>query len=832
MINKATSLNKIKKYAIRIGGGILLLLVLVWIVAYAVITFKKDSIREMAVKQINKQVVGIVTIGDLTPNFIRTFPNISVRLSDVSIRDSLWNVHHHDFLTAEKIYIRLQFFSLLKGKPKIGKVIVENASVKLYTDECGYCNLIPTQRVGFSKGGNADLPDVTFYNTRLSSTNDFLNAYHDIEAEYLNCSITSKDSIYDMHIEMKTLMHSLGFNMAKGSYLKEKSLDGDFHLLYDPKNKITLDHIVLDIDDQPFTIDGNFLLHTEPKSYNLDISTENVNYKKASGLLTQALRQKLDSFDIVQPINASVHLVGVMEYKAKPIVNVQFHVNDADMTTTFGDLSHCTFNGSFSNQVDSLEMTGDINSKFIFNNISAEWGGIPITSTLIEVENLLTPNLKCHIQSIFELQNLNSLAESSTINFIKGKGILDINYNGTISNIDTLYPSISGTFSLTDADLKYIPRDLLFQNCNGSMEFNDEDVIINNLSAKAGNTDLEMTGKITNMMALLYDELAQPIMEWNISTPDLNLNDFLSYVRPQAKIEPVKKTNKNKVINAAENLDRFLRDGTAQLNVKAGRLAYKKFVATNVLASIKLVENKVMFDDVALAHAGGKAYLKGSLINGAQSNQLTLNSTIDHVNIPGIFQAFDNFGQDAVTYQNMKGQLSAKINMTGVITDKATVAENTMKGSVDFSIKNGELVNFEPAMKIAATAFKNRDFSHIQFGELKNRLEINGSAILINKMEIRSNVVVLFAEGMYDTKKGTDMSLQVPLSNLSKEENDINNTGKVGLAIRLRAKTGDDGKLAISWDPFNNAAKERAEFKSDSDKETADGKEKSGKNKK
>ena len=155
--------------------------------------------------------------------------------------------------------------------------------------------------------------------------------------------------------------------------------------------------------------------------------------------------------------------------------------------------------------------------------------------------------------------------------------------------------------------------------------------------------------------------------------------------------------------------------------------------------------------------------------------------------------------------------------MTGVITDKATVAENSMKGTVDFSITEGELNHFEPAEKIAATAFKKRDFSQIQFGELKNKLSINGSAIGMEKMEIRSNVVVLFAEGTYDSKKGTDMSIQVPLSNLSKAENDIINTGKVGMNVRLRAKTGDDGKLGISWDPFNNASKERRdEAKADS----------------
>jgi hypothetical protein len=70
--------------------------------------------------------------------------------------------------------------------------------------------------------------------------------------------------------------------------------------------------------------------------------------------------------------------------------------------------------------------------------------------------------------------------------------------------------------------------------------------------------------------------------------------------------------------------------------------------------------------------------------------------------------------------------------------------------------------------------------------------------------------VILFVEGIYDTKKGTDMSIQVPLSNLSASENEVlKNTGRVGLSIRLRAKTMEDGKLKVSWDPFNNASRKR-----------------------
>ena len=58
------------------------------------------------------------------------------------------------------------------------------------------------------------------------------------------------------------------------------------------------------------------------------------------------------------------------------------------------------------------------------------------------------------------------------------------------------------------------------------------------------------------------------------------------------------------------------------------------------------------------------------------------------------------------------------------------------------------------------------------------------------------------------------MSIQVPLSNLSKAENEIAYTkGRVGANIRLRAKTQDDQTLKITWDPFNNASKERKEEK-------------------
>jgi len=147
-----------------------------------------------------------------------------------------------------------------------------------------------------------------------------------------------------------------------------------------------------------------------------------------------------------------------------------------------------------------------------------------------------------------------------------------------------------------------------------------------------------------------------------------------------------------------------------------------------------------------------------------------------------------------------------------LLTNKAAIVPNSLKGTVNFSITNGELVDFEPMEKINETVMKKRDLSQIQFAELQNQLDIDSTTVTLHRMEIRSTAFTLYAEGTYDTKTGTDMELQIPLSNLKKRNVDApleskGNDSKGGLSVHLRAKTGADGKLKVSWDPFRKGLK-------------------------
>jgi hypothetical protein len=212
--------------------------------------------------------------------------------------------------------------------------------------------------------------------------------------------------------------------------------------------------------------------------------------------------------------------------------------------------------------------------------------------------------------------------------------------------------------------------------------------------------------------------------------------------------------------------------------------------------------------------SAGSLDLKATLLRRGEGNgnPLTLESHVEGVDLPGLFRSFDDFGLKAITAHNLKGRMNADIKMSGLLTNKAKVVPNSLKGTVAFQVTDGQLVDFEPMEKIHEKVLKKRDLSEIHFGTLQNELDIDSTTVTLHRMEIQSTAITLYAEGIYDLKKGADMSLQIPLSNLKARDADIppesrGNDSKGGISLHLRAKTGEDGKLKISWDPFRKALK-------------------------
>ena len=245
--------------------------------------------------------------------------------------------------------------------------------------------------------------------------------------------------------------------------------------------------------------------------------------------------------------------------------------------------------------------------------------------------------------------------------------------------------------------------------------------------------------------------------------------------------------------------------GQLHVQFNAGKLVYKKFNASNVSADVSIASNNYIINALHLNHAGGFINLNGNMLNTANHYTSNVNFAMKNMDVEKLFYAFDNFGQDGIMSSNLRGKLDINANAIVRIDSSGKISPGSVNSIVHFLLKEGRLINFEPIKKMQKFIFKNRNFDDISFADLDNTFLIRQKEVVINKMEIRSTVCTLFVEGVYSQEGKTDISIQVPLSNLNKKQDilpDYANKKKTGSSIFLRGRPGKDGKIDFKLDLF------------------------------
>jgi hypothetical protein len=552
----------------------------------------------------------------------------------------------------------------------------------------------------------------------------------------------------------------------------------------------------------------------DSRQFSMRIHTPSILYATAKSLLTQKIASALSIADVDKPINVTATLNGPLR-GGDPLIMVNFTTKNAFLKTPFVNFDDATFKGFYTNEVVAGLPRLDPNSKLVVKDFSASWNGLPVTSDKIEIINLLVPILTCDLHTNFSLTKLNDVIGSNSLQLTTGEGAANITYNGPLAKNNNSNSFVNGFMVIKNGTVLYRPRDVELTNVNGRIVFKSSDVFVQNLQCVVLNNKLTMEGRALNLLTLIDSEPNKVNIDWNIYSPSLNLNAFTFLLKSRKKAEYNTAGSKKKLVKMAGKIDQALDQGSVVVNLKAGHLIYKKFDATNVLANVSMLQDRYLINNVSMNHAGGQMILSGSLI-GQSSNrhQAKINVALQNADVSNTLAAFNNFGQEGITSKVISGKLNTKIDASLAIDNEGKAYPGTVNGIVDFSLKDGTLINYEPIKKMQNFLFKNRDFNNIRFAELKNRFEIKNNQVKINRMEIQSSVLSMFVEGVYGTNGTTDISIQVPLSNIHRPDADLKpeNIGtdkKGGRSIYLRGRPGPDGNIKFKLDLFNKFKKEK-----------------------
>src|ERR1700748_2986312 len=145
------------KTSLKILAGLVVLLLLVLVSATAYISYNKAKVLALVNTELKKNINGTIIIGDMEPEFFKGFPEISLRLKNVLIRDERFAQHHHTLLDAKDFAVSLTATSLLRGTININHIDISNATVDLYTDSTGYSNTSVFSTGGKKQGDKSSL---------------------------------------------------------------------------------------------------------------------------------------------------------------------------------------------------------------------------------------------------------------------------------------------------------------------------------------------------------------------------------------------------------------------------------------------------------------------------------------------------------------------------------------------------------------------------------------------------------------------------------------------------------------------------------------------------
>lgn len=811
----------LRRKPVKIVSIVLLCLLLLFVIALSAVSIYVHSHKQDIIARVktefSRRVNGELTIGDIDLSVWTNFPNIAIKINNVTVADSLY---HLPLLKANEISCAVNIFQLTSSKPDIARVTITGGLFHLFVDSTGFNNdyLLKPKNQDTVKTSNTQsakpivVHHITLKDFKFISEDKVKNKRYGVNIKSADAQIKRKDSLLLIDFKEDCTLEGLGFKLDKGVYLGYSTIKGRWQMQFDKSAKVlTINQSTVNISGNDFNINAGFHFGKDTSYFMVHAHTANILFRDARAILTQKIQSKLKFIDVVTPMEIDANLTGPLSHGGDPFVLVVCKAKNSTLVTPVANFTDCNFTGVYDNRIDSSKEPSDPNSVIYFPQFTGKWFNVPLQADSIRIDDLSTPTMVFNFKANCSFAQLDDALNLQSVSFDDGDAKLDLHYYGPLTTDPNMLANITGGLHIQNGKLTYLPHNLQFINCNGDLEFGKNNINIKNITCDYKRNHFVITGNGNSLNRMAMADSGKSNVVCNIFCPSFNADDFKTvFAKTGARKKNIQKKGLGSTIAGIDNL---LQKGDIAINITAKELSLDKFIAQNAKVSLLLQEHDWQVQRAALNFGGGSFNLNAHIRKLANDFTANTHVTIQNADVRKAFYAFNNFGQEGISYTNLRGTLNNDAVVDLQLDDKGAVKPGSIQGTVNFSILNGALINYTPVLAIQDYVLKNRDLNNIEFAEIKNNLTIKQNQVIIPRMEIASTAMRIFVEGVYGVMGSpTDISIQVPLSNLSKPEDGAKarNKGlnaKVGSSVYLRAKSKPDGKIKVGLDLFRKFRK-------------------------
>jgi len=749
----------------------------------------KDRIIQQFVNEANKSLNTPVKIGKIDISMFTDFPNLAIEFNDVYIEDS--HPGNYPLLTAERISFNLNPIEVWKGNYSIRGLSVSASEANLKINEAGKNNFNILKETKGNEGGTVqfDLRQVQLSKTLVTYDDREANQRHIFNSENLVASILVTGDLYQIEAMGDAVTKQIGINNSV--FLVNKSFIIDTKLDYDDaKKEVLIKPSSLKVSDSEFAISGNYLFKNK-NLINLKAEGKDTDIQTLLSLMPEETTEKLKQYRSDGDVFFNLSLKGEISERKSPLISVAFGCTN---TTLYHpdyktQIKHANLKGSFA----SPSITDFSNAELFLSDVNGELNDQVFNANL-SIRKFNDPFVTFKFKGDLDAASIFNFYPIAEVTGLEGFLSTDISFEGQTSMLNKKATvqrvKTNGAIVMSKLNFAYGPQKIKFNDINGTLQFDNHDLALSNVTGQFENSDFHLNGFFKNIITFLLFE-NQPIgIETDLRSDYLDLDQLFSIAFGEEQ---------------SENY-RFSISPDVQLNFNCDvkRMKYKRFKPTKIKGDL-LVKNQVAVSrNITMNTMGGALTLNG-IIDAKNPKAIDVVSSfaLNGIYIDSIFYVFENFYQDFIQDKHLKGQAYANVELEMVLNEQLHLISPTLIADISATIKNGELNNFEP-MKKLNKYIDDESLSKLRFGDLKNEIHIENKTIYIPQMDIKSNATDIRLSGTHTFDQHIDYRVVAPLRGKKKIDPDEafgaiedDGSGKPKIFLKI---TGTTDKYEVSLD--------------------------------
>lgn len=692
----------------------------------------KGKIMSEIEKQTANYLNAKLSIGNVSLSLFRSFPDMNLQISNFSMA-GIEKFEKDTLIQFDDVSIDLNLMSVISGTNiEIKEIILTNPQIlaKVLADNSANWDILKTDTTAVEE------------ETNDASTNEpsaFKMALQNVEIR--NGSVVYDDATFDFRYEMLHFEYQLSGDMTLSQAVLQNNLTNATisvimeNIPYLNRATVNLDSkIQANLDSMKFVFqenkasvnqimlafDGFVAMPDDDIEMNITYSSTETSFKSVLSLVPAIYMNDFAGLQTSGEFDLEGFVKGIYNDTTLPAFGVNLAVRNGHIQ--YPDLPKSIDNISMQLEMENKGGSGDdnvVNLKQFHMEMAKNpfdaYAYVLTTATDVAVDSKI--NGKLDLGSINQIIPLDSMTIA---------GLLDANVElgGKLSDLENEnYQAFKADGGISLNGFQFAMTDLpyVIQIPAANMLFSPQNIDLQQLDVKIGESDFHLAGRIDNLLAYaLKDETLKA--QFNYRSFMINANQLMANSSNSTETQAPENQTADTAAMEAPIIPKNIH---FTLKTAIGKVLYDKMVIENISGMIILENGNALLNNVVMNMLKGQITASGSYkTQTPETPSANFQLAIQQIDIPETFNTFNSIQKLAPIAQNATGAVSLNMLIaTNMLPNMSPIYES-INGSGRLTSENITLTNNTLFGKIAdATKLENWRSPKLENIDLKFTIE-------------------------------------------------------------------------------------------------------------